>query len=94
MAAAPVPMSDSTVKIFSRPHPSWIAVVTVMLLLLMPICAWLIALGSRVSVAEAELRHLATAEQVAMQTQKLEDFEEEYRRDRINDGVAAARYSK
>jgi hypothetical protein len=70
-----------------------------------PLVALMIATGTwcfgqsmRLTAAETEIRHLATSDQVAQlrsdqaaQTQKLDDFQREYERDRINDRVVAAR---
>ena len=52
------------------------------------IATWCFSQGERLTAAETEIRHLATSDQVAAQTQKLDDFQREYERDRINDRIA------
>jgi hypothetical protein len=58
------------------------------------IATWCFGQSERLTKAETEIRHLATSDQVDQQTQKLEDFEQEYRRDRLNDQAARARGGK
>jgi hypothetical protein len=55
---------------------------------------WCFGQSERLTAAETEIRHLATSDQVAAQTQKLDDFQREYERDRINDQVREQRVAK
>ena len=74
--------------------PTWPTIAALLLAIIMPLCTALVSLSNRVAVLESEVGHMATAEQVAKQTQKFDDFLEEYRRDQVNDQVAAARNNK
>jgi hypothetical protein len=62
--------------------------------LMIALATWAFSQSARLTAVETEIRHLATSDQVAAQTQKLDDFQREYERDRINDRVMAARDSK
>jgi len=93
-AGEAMPALTVTPKIFGQPHPSWVAVATMLLAVTMPVCGWLVSLSNRVAVLESEAHHTATSEQIATLTQKLDDWEAEYHRDQINHDVAAARASK
>ena len=74
--------------------PTWPTIAALLLAIVMPLSTALVSLSNRVSVLESEMGHMATAEQVAKQTQKFDDFLEEYRRDQVNQSVNAARNSK
>jgi hypothetical protein len=58
------------------------------------VCTWCFSNSARLTTVETEIRHLATSDQEATQMQKLDDFQHEYERDRINDKVANAREAK
>ena len=62
--------------------------------LIIAVATWSFAQSARLTAVETEIRHLATSDQVAAQTQNLDDFQREYERDRINDRIATEREAK
>jgi F420-dependent methylenetetrahydromethanopterin dehydrogenase len=89
-AAAEATMKRVRPQGFQIPY----AVAGAFVTLLIAVASWSFGQSMRLTAVETEIRHLATSDQVAAQTQKLDDFQREYERDRINDQVTAGRNSK
>lgn len=63
----------------SKKNPSWVAVGTMMLAAVVPICSFTFSLSSRLAVVESKQSDLSDAStQIARLTQKIEDFQREF----------------
>jgi hypothetical protein len=93
-AAGTMPMTADPKPAFYRERPTWTAVASMLLAVMMPVCGWMVSLSNRVAVLEEKTQSLATAAQMAEVKQKIDDWIQEDARNGANDRVTAARESK